>query len=93
MEEQVINIPISDTQQTISWQKTCSQGQPCETVHQWHKYAAIAGEAAYPGAWEDFDAGIHGYVHRFEYPINIRKINLQYVSNSGQLYIWGIHFE
>jgi len=83
-------IPLRLGIETNTWDRDCPPNSPCETVVHWRKRIAIVGQSSYPGAWRDFQAGIHAVT--FELPANIRaeKISIRYVASSGHLYLWAI---
>ncbi len=82
--------PIRLGVETASWDSVCYPEDPCETIHRWHKKVALTGQRAYIGAWRDFDAGIHAAELRLHEPVDIDNISVDYVADSGQLYVWGM---
>lgn len=84
------NIALRLDNETTSWDQMCQSGSACKTVFQWHKRVSITGQQSYPGAWRDFQAGIHAV--SFELPANMRaeKISIRYLASSGHLYLWAI---
>ena len=76
--------------ETESWDHICSHEARCVTEQQWHKRVAFAGQQAYPGAWRDFQAGLHGSVISLPREVEIKRITLRYLANAGRLNVWGL---
>ena len=76
--------------ETALWSDLCSPHARCETVLKWHKRMAMTGQNSYPGAWRDFQAGIHAAV--FEVPRNteVVKFSIRYTASTGRLYVWAV---
>ncbi len=65
---QEIALPLRKGIEVQSWDQDCLPESvcksdcksACETVFEWHKRLALLGQQAYPGAWRDFQARLHG---------------------------------
>jgi hypothetical protein len=77
-------------EETDLWDQQCRAGAKCETVYRWHKRLAIVGQNAFPGAWHDFQAGLHGVALDLPTGTEVTTLTLRYLAGSGHLYIWGI---
>jgi hypothetical protein len=82
--------PLRLGEETDLWDRQCRTGTKCETVYQWHKRMAIVGQNTFPGAWRDFQAGLHGVALDLAPGTEVTTLTLRYVAGSGHLYIWGI---
>lgn len=89
LQEQITH-PIRFGIETTSWDDECNMNALCDTLFQWHKYVALTGQQSYPGAWRDFQAGLHSTLIDFPLPQNIVEVKVNYLANSGAWYIWGI---
>jgi hypothetical protein len=83
-------LPMRLGLETASWDERCQPDSNCATAFQWHKRMAIAGQNGFPGAWRDFQAGLH--LVSFDLPpgTEVAKISIRYRAASGRLYLWGI---
>jgi hypothetical protein len=77
-------------EETALWDEQCRVRANCETVYQWHKRIAIVGQNNFPGAWHDFQAGLHGVSFDLPQATEVTSLTLRYVAGSGHLYVWGI---
>jgi len=86
----ITTLPIRMGLETAVWDERCQPSANCETAFQWHKRMAIVGQNGFPGAWRDFQAGLH--LVNFDLPpgTDATKISIRYTSGSGHLYLWGI---
>jgi hypothetical protein len=84
------HIPIRIGEETESWDETCQDTVSCETVYKWRKRIAFVGQRKYPGAWQDFWAGLHGVSLELPHPTEISRISLRYLAENGELYVWGV---
>ena len=82
--------PLRLGEETDLWDRQCQATANCETVYRWHKRVAIVGQNAFPGAWRDFQAGLHGVALDLPPGTEVNTLTLRYVAGSGHLYIWGI---
>lgn len=82
--------PLRLGEETALWDEQCRSGANCETVYQWHKRMAVVGQNSFPGAWRDFQAGLHGVTLDLPQGTEVTKLTLSYIAGSGHLYIWGI---
>jgi hypothetical protein len=83
-------LPLRLGLETASWDERCQPSSNCETPFQWHKHMAIVGQNSFPGAWRDFQAGLH--LVSFDLPAGteVTRISIRYGAASGHLYLWGI---
>ena len=82
--------PLRLGEGTALWDQQCAAAARCETVYQWHKRLALVGHNAFPGAWRDFQAGLHGTVFNLSSVAEIDRLTIRYLAGNGHLYIWGI---
>jgi hypothetical protein len=82
--------PLRLGEETDLWDSQCRAAANCETVYRWHKRLAIVGQNAFPGAWRDFQAGLHGVALDLPTGTEVTTLTLRYLAGSGHLYIWGI---
>jgi hypothetical protein len=83
-------LPLRLGEETALWDKKCSNTASCETVFQWHKRLSIVGQHSFPGAWRDFQAGLHGVSLKLNAETEITALTIRYLAGNGHLYIWGI---
>jgi hypothetical protein len=76
--------------ETASWDQTCRPGANCETVFHWHKRMAMTGQNSYPGAWRDFEAGIHATTLDLQRAVGVKRVSIRYLANEGNIYVWGV---
>lgn len=76
--------------ETALWSDLCPPNARCETVLKWHKRMAMTGKSSYPGAWRDFQAGIHATTLDFEKVSTVTRVSIRYLANGGNLYIWAV---
>ncbi|MBN3039657.1 MAG: glycosyltransferase family 39 protein [Candidatus Omnitrophica bacterium] len=76
--------------ETQDWSKPSLKVNKCETVYTWRKLFSFTGRTSYPGAWEDFSAGIYGSSIEFNKPMVLRKITFRYTAEEGELFVWGL---
>jgi len=83
-------LPMRMGLETAAWDERCQPNANCETAFQWHKRLAIVGQNGFPGAWRDFQAGLH--LVSFDLPpgTEVTKVSIRYGAGSGRLYLWGI---
>jgi hypothetical protein len=82
--------PLRLGEDTALWDQQCPAAARCETVYRWHKRLALVGHNAFPGAWRDFQAGLHATVLNLSSPAEIDRLTIRYLAGNGHLYIWGI---
>jgi hypothetical protein len=82
--------PLRLGEETDLWDRQCRAAANCETVYRWPKRLAIVGQNAFPGAWRDFQAGMHGVALDLPKGTEVTTLTLRYLAGSGHLYIWGI---
>lgn len=83
-------LPVRFGIETASWDDRCKLNTKCETVLTWHKRLAMTGQNSYPGAWRDFQAGIHATTLDFERVSTVTRISIRYLVDRGNLYIWAM---
>jgi len=83
-------VPLRLGENVERWDRTCSTKSECQTVHQWHKRIAFVGQRSYPGAYRDFQAGLHAAKFTLPSPKLIERFEVEYTADSGQLHIWGV---
>lgn len=101
----VAEVVISDTNNLSSrfqlrlgkeiqtWDQICAENSSCKTIYQWHKRIAFVGQQGYPGAWRDFQAGIHAQVYELPVTTPVSQVAINYLADRGALYIWGLAFQ
>ncbi|MBK9713261.1 MAG: glycosyltransferase family 39 protein [Kouleothrix sp.] len=72
------------------WSQTCSDQSACQTIYRWHKRVAFVGQQSYPGAWRDFEAGMHSSTIALPQRTRVSLLSIRYTAQSGRLYIWGL---
>jgi len=82
--------PLRLGEETNLWDQQCRANANCETVYRWHKRLAIVGQNTFPGAWRDFQAGLHAVAFDLAPGAELTTLTLRYLAGSGHLYIWGI---
>jgi len=82
--------PLRLGEETNLWDQQCRAAANCETVYRWHKRLAIVGQNTFPGAWRDFQAGLHAVALDLAPGAEVTTLTLRYVAGSGHLYIWGV---
>ena len=83
-------LPMRLGMETASWDERCQPSSSCETAFQWHKRMAIVGQNSFPGAWRDFQAGLHLVSFDLPQGAEVTKVSIRYGAGSGHLYLWGI---
>jgi hypothetical protein len=83
-------LPLRMGLETAAWDQRCQPSANCETAFQWHKRLAIVGQNGFPGAWRDFQAGLHLVSFDLLPGTEVTKISIRYGAASGHLYLWGI---
>jgi len=76
--------------ETAAWDAECQSSAPCKTAFQWHKRFAVTGQNSYPGAWRDFQAGIHAVAIDLPANTNADNVSLHYLATSGRLHVWAV---
>lgn len=84
------SIPIRSGIETEIWTEVCAPEAPCETVYRWHKRVAMVGQYSYPGAYSDFQAGMHGVTIPFPKVTEVDHLVITSFSDNYPLYIWAI---
>jgi hypothetical protein len=51
---------------------------------------AMVGQNSYPGAWRDFQAGMHAVALGLPTNVRVQKVSVRYLAGSGHLYLWAI---
>ncbi|MFS8085076.1 MAG: glycosyltransferase family 39 protein, partial [Acidobacteriota bacterium] len=85
-----MTIPLRLGKETTSWDRQCEPSAPCQTVFQWRKRLAVAGQNRYEGALRDFSAGLHGVGLDLPEPQEVVRLTIRYTAGSGRLYVWGL---
>ena len=85
-----ITFPLRLGKETAGWEKQCEPGATCQTVFQWHKRIAVAGQNSYSGALRDFSAGLHAVVLNLPEQQEVTRLTIRYTAGSGRLYVWGV---
>ncbi|MBC8509825.1 MAG: glycosyltransferase family 39 protein [Anaerolineales bacterium] len=83
-------VPVRLGFETQRWDTECAPEAACSTVYRWHKRIALVGQAAYPSAWRDFQAGLHAFDLKFRSSVPITRMTFRCLVDGGTLYIWGI---
>jgi hypothetical protein len=86
----VSRYPIRIGEETQTWNHTCSAQAGCETVYHWHKRIALVGQYSYPGAWRDFQAGIHAVSLPLAESTTIERLIVRSLYPDAPLYIWAV---
>jgi hypothetical protein len=86
----ITTLPIRMGLETAAWDERCQPSANCETAFQWHKRLAIVGQNGFPGAWRDFQAGLHLVSFDLAPATEVNKVSIRYLAGSGHLYLWGI---
>lgn len=87
---QTLTLPVRIGEETASWNESCRASANCESFFRWRKRIAIMGQSSYPGAWSDFQAGLHAAAFDLPSPTELTGLSIRYLSPEGHLYIWGI---
>lgn len=87
---EIKTLPMRLGLETAAWDERCQPNANCETAFQWHKRMAIVGQNGFPGAWRDFQAGLHLVSFDLLPGTEVTKISIRYGAASGHLYLWGI---
>ncbi len=85
-----IALPLRKGIEVQSWDQDCPAQRGCETVYEWHKRLALLGQQAYPGAWRDFQARLHGVALQLPGQYAYTKITMRYLQTQGVLYTWAM---
>jgi hypothetical protein len=85
-----MTLPLRFGKETTAWNQQCEPTALCQTVFQWHKLMAIAGQNAYDGALRDFTAGLHGVALELPEQQEVVRLTIRYAANAGRLYVWGV---
>jgi hypothetical protein len=84
-----IVLPLRKGIEVQSWEQDCPAESPCKSVYEWRKRLALLGQQAYPGAWRDFQAHIHGVA--LELPEGAyTRIILRDLAAGNKLYTWAM---
>ncbi|MBN1318611.1 MAG: glycosyltransferase family 39 protein [Anaerolineales bacterium] len=86
----VYRFPIRIGQETQAWNSICGPQAACETIYRWHKRIALVGQYSYPGAWRDFQAGMHAVAISLPESTTIDRLIFRSLSADAPLYIWAI---
>jgi len=89
---QEIVLPLRKGIEVQSWDQDCLPEGACQAVYEWHKRLALLGQQAYPGAWGDFQARLHGTALVLPQEI-YTGINMRYLETQGILYTWAMALE
>lgn len=85
-----LTFPLRLGKETTAWDKQCETAAACQTVWQWHKRIAVAGQNSYDGALRDFSAGLHAVALNLPEQQEVVRLTIRYTANSGRLYVWGV---
>lgn len=86
----ITTFPIRFGIETALWSDVCPPNARCETVLKWHKRMAVTGQKSYPGAWRQFQAGMHAADFQVARNTELAKVSIRYTSSTGGLYVWAV---
>ena len=74
-------------EETANWDGKCNS---CVSIYDWRKLLALLGSYSYPGAYQEYQAHIWGFLLNVNSPNQFSSMTITYLLPNGTGYFWGV---